>query len=177
MNKAAFLDRDGTIIIDMVYLNDPEKIHVFPESYEAIRLLNSKGFIVILATNQSGIARGLVQEENLHTINNKIIEDFKANDALISDVYYCPHPVDGGCECRKPNAGMLQMGAEKHNIDLSQSWMVGDRMTDVVAGNNAGCKGSILLQNDTTPPIDTKYGTPKHICDGILTAAHLMVST
>src|ERR1039457_3271480 len=94
LNKAAFLDRDGTIIFDMVYLNDPAKIKVFEESYEALRLLNSAGYKVILITNQSGVARGLVDENILKSINQMIIDDFKKNGAIITGAYYCPHPVD-----------------------------------------------------------------------------------
>jgi D-glycero-D-manno-heptose 1,7-bisphosphate phosphatase len=174
MAKAAFLDRDGTIIRDMVYLNDPAKIEVFKESYEAIKLLNKNGFLVILATNQSGVARGIVDETVLRKINAIIAEDFKNHGAVITDTYYCPHPVDGGCQCRKPNPGMLVQAAKKYGIELDKSWMVGDRMTDVVAGLGAGC-GSILLQNETTPPIDPAYPKPEIICQNILTAAQLIV--
>ncbi len=173
-NKAVFLDRDGTVIVDMVYLNDPEKILVYEESYEAIKKLNDAGYLVILATNQSGVARGIVQESNVKLINKMIMDDFKSRGAQIIDAYYCPHPVDGGCHCRKPNPGMLEMASEKHGIDLSKSWMVGDRMTDVVAGLKAGCK-SILLQNSTTPPIEPQFGTPPHISENILTAANLIL--
>lgn len=174
MPKAAFLDRDGTIIRDMVYLNDPAKIEVFKDSYEALKLLNKHDFTVILATNQSGVARGIVKEEILKQINSIITEDFKKHGAIITATYYCPHPVDGGCACRKPNPGMLQEAAKRFNIDLSQSWMVGDRMTDVVAGLAAGCQ-SILLQNETTPPMDPAYPKPENICSNILTASQLIV--
>jgi D-glycero-D-manno-heptose 1,7-bisphosphate phosphatase len=173
-SKAAFLDRDGTIIKDVVYLNDPNRIEVFKESYEAIKLLNNNGFMVILATNQSGVARGIVDENILKKINLMIIEDFKNHGAIIHDVYYCPHPVDGGCACRKPNAGMIIEGAKKYGVDLKKSWMVGDRMTDVEAGLRAGCQ-SILLQNETTPPIDPTFDAPKNICENILVAAKFMI--
>ncbi|MDZ4677588.1 MAG: HAD family hydrolase [Oligoflexia bacterium] len=173
-SKAAFLDRDGTIIKDVIYLNDPNRIETYKESYEAIKLLNENGFKVILATNQSGVARGIVDENILKKINSMIVEDFKKNGAIIHDVYYCPHPVDGGCICRKPNAGMLQQAGQKYDIDMKLSWMVGDRMSDVEAGLRAGCQ-SILLQNETTPPIDTSYAAPKYIASNVLEAAKLMI--
>ena len=174
MSKAVFLDRDGTIIRDMTYLNDPLQIEVFQESYEAIKALNAKGYIVILVTNQSGVARGIVQMENLLKINALIIEDFRKKGAVITEAYFCPHPVDGGCQCRKPNAGMLQTAAQKHNIDLKKSWMVGDRMTDVEAGRRAGCR-SILLQNETTPPIDPAWVPAEFITLNMLTASQLVI--
>jgi D-glycero-D-manno-heptose 1,7-bisphosphate phosphatase len=175
MRKAVFLDRDGTIIRDMIYLNDPEKIEVFAESYPALKMLHDRGYLIILVTNQSGVARGFVQLENLHKINQLIGEDFKNHDTVITDVFYCPHPVDGGCECRKPNTGMLKDAARRHGIDLKLSWMIGDRMTDVEAGRRAGCR-SILLQNETTPPIDQQWSAPEIICRDVLEAAELIIS-
>jgi D-glycero-D-manno-heptose 1,7-bisphosphate phosphatase len=175
--KAVFLDRDGTIIRDMIYLNDPTKIEVFKESYPALKLLHDNGYLIVLVTNQSGVARGVVQLENLHKINDLISEDFGRRETVISAVYYCPHPVDGGCECRKPNAGMLKEAAIKYEIDLSVSWMIGDRMTDVECGRRAGCRGSILLQNETTPPIDPNFEKPNIVCRDVLDAAELILRT
>jgi len=174
MKKAVFLDRDGTIIRDVIYLNDPTKIEIYPESYEALKLLNDHGFLIVLATNQSGVAKGIVDEKNVILINQMIMDTYREQGIEIHDAYYCPHPVDGGCECRKPNAGMLKRGAEKFGIDLKQSWMVGDRMSDVEAGIRAGSQ-SILLQNDETPPIDPQYSPPKTICRDVLEAAKFIV--
>ena len=136
-------------------------------------MLNDQGFLVILSTNQSGVARGVVVEENLIKINELIIEDFKNHGVTITAAYYCPHPVDGGCECRKPNSGMLKTAAAKYSIDLKDSWMVGDRMTDVEAGRRAGCR-TILLKIQATPPIDPAYVKPEIICSDILDAAKII---
>lgn len=174
MKKAVFLDRDGTIIKDMIYLNDPEKIFVFPEAYEAITILNKAGYLIILATNQSGVARGIVKEENLKLINQMIIDDFKKRDALIHDVYYCAEAVDSGSFHRKPSPGMLLEAAKKYDIDLKKSWMVGDRMTDVEAGRRAGCR-SILLKNETTPPIEGDFEAAENILHDILEAARFIL--
>ena len=168
--KAVFLDRDGTIIKDMIYLNDPAKIEVFPESYEAIELMNKQNYLVILATNQSGVARGIVKESILQEINSIIIEDFKTKGAIIHDVYYAPDAVDSGSFNRTPQPGMLLQAAQKYDIDLKKSWMVGDRMTDVEAGLRAGCR-SILLQNELTPPIDKEFAAPQIIVKNVLQAA------
>ena len=172
--KAVFLDRDGTIIRDMIYLNDPALIETFQESYEALKLLHDDGFLILLATNQSGVAKGIVDEKNLIKINELITLDFKNKGVVITAALYCPHPVDGGCECRKPNAGMLKSAAKKYSIDLKKSWMVGDRMTDVEAGRRAGCR-SILLQNSLTPPIDPSYEKPEVICSDVLAAAQFIL--
>lgn len=118
MKKAVFLDRDGTVIIDRIYLNDPKGIEVYKESYEALQLLHNEGYLIFLVTNQSGVARKLVQEENVKKINSIIIEDFASRGTVISGAYYCPHPVDGGCLCRKPNSGMLEQAAREHGLDL-----------------------------------------------------------
>lgn len=174
MKKAVFLDRDGTIIKDMIYLNDPAKIEVFSESYEAIKLLNDNAFQVFIVTNQSGVARGIVDEYILKKINSLLLEDLKKRRALISEVYYCPHPVDGGCPCRKPNPGMLLAAIQKHDIDPKKSWMIGDRMSDVEAGIRAGCQ-SILLQNHMTPPVDPSYEPAKFISENILTACEFII--
>ena len=175
MTKAVFLDRDGTIIRDIVYLNDPDKIETFTESYEAIKALNANGYLVFLATNQSGVARGIVDENILKKINAMITQDFKNHGAIITESFYCPHAVDAGCLCRKPNPGMLKTAALRHGVDLAHSWMIGDRMTDVVAGRNAGCQ-TILLQNETTPPVDPTYPKAENICDGLLSASKLIIA-
>lgn len=175
MKKAVFLDRDGTVIIDRIYLNDPKGIEVYKESYEALQLLHSEGYLIFLVTNQSGVARGLVHEENVKKINSMIIDDFGTRGTVISGAYYCPHPVDGGCICRKPNAGMLEKAAQEHGLDLKKSWMVGDRMSDVEAGRRAGSRG-ILLQNDTTPPLDGNFTVAEFVSVNVLEAAKLIIS-
>jgi D-glycero-D-manno-heptose 1,7-bisphosphate phosphatase len=174
MKKAVFLDRDGTVIIDRIYLNDPKGIEVYKESYEALQLLHNEGYLIFLVTNQSGVARKLVQEENVKKINSIIIDDFASHGTVISGAYYCPHPVDGGCICRKPNGGMLIQAAKEHDVDLKKSWMVGDRMSDVEAGRRAGSKG-ILLQNDTTPPIDGAFAPAEFVSLNVLEAAKLII--
>jgi D-glycero-D-manno-heptose 1,7-bisphosphate phosphatase len=175
MKKGVFLDRDGTIIRDVVYLSDPKRIEFFEESYEAIKRLNDKDFLVFIVTNQSGVARGFVTEEMVRHLNMLVIDDVKSHGALILDAAYCPHPVAGGCQCRKPNPGMILELSRKHDIDLKNSWMVGDRMSDVLAGENAGARG-ILLQNETTPPVGESIPTPKFISKNILTAADFIIA-
>src|SRR6185312_1891801 len=118
MKKAVFLDRDGTVIRDMVYLNDPSKIEIFPESYEAISLMNSAGFMVILVTNQSGVAKGIVQVENILKIHEILRATFEKKAAVIHDAFYAPFAADSDHFHRKPNPGMLMEAAQKYGIDL-----------------------------------------------------------
>lgn len=153
--KAIFFDRDGTLIYDEHYLNDYKKIRYLPEVFETLLQLKQVGFVFVVVTNQSGIARGLVTEEQMHKIHEVMIKDFKEHDIEFLDFYFSPHLPDSGHPYRKPNPGMLLAAAEKYNIDLSLSWMIGDKMGDVEAGHNAGCR-SILL---TSEPSNCEYST------------------
>ncbi|MEK6555664.1 MAG: HAD family hydrolase [Bdellovibrionota bacterium] len=139
-SKAIFLDRDGTLIVDKVYLNDPEQIEYLPGVFSALRELRDAGFIFLIVTNQSGIPRGLVSIDNLNEIHRRIRYAFSENGVDLQEFYYAPYPTDSEHPMRKPNPGMILQGAKDYNVDLSQSWMIGDRMIDVEAGHRAGVK-------------------------------------
>jgi D-glycero-D-manno-heptose 1,7-bisphosphate phosphatase len=153
MKKGIFLDRDGTIIIDKIYLNDVKEITYLPNVVEALRLLRDSGFAFFIATNQSGIARGLVDIRNLYLIHEKIRSDMAAHGIDFVGFYYAPYSVESNHFLRKPNPGMLLTAARDHGVDLKKSWMIGDRMSDVEAGNNAGTR-SILLANQPVEHAD-----------------------
>lgn len=142
--KAVFLDRDGTIIIDKVYLNDPHQVEFLPGAIQGLKALKKKGYLLIVVTNQSGIARGLVQKENLKKIHERMQELLKIENIQIDGFYYSPHAADSNHPMRKPNPGMLLQAAKEHRIDLAASFMIGDKPLDVEAGHRAGVK-SILL--------------------------------
>jgi D-glycero-D-manno-heptose 1,7-bisphosphate phosphatase len=146
--KAVFLDRDGTLIVDRIYLNDPELVEYLPGVFHALRLLRDEGFVFLVATNQSGIARGIVQIENLERIHQRMRADFAREGIDFLEFYYAPYMTDFNHPMRKPNAGMLERGALDFSIDLKRSWMVGDRMTDVEAGHRAGCRSALLGPGD-----------------------------
>lgn len=160
LKKAIFLDRDGTLIIDKVYLNDPDQIEYLPGVFEALRLLRDAGFTFIVATNQSGVARGIVSIANLDETHRRMQAEFARHGVDLSRFYYAPYSVESRHEMRKPNPGMLLMGARDHSIDLTQSWMVGDRWTDVEAGARAGCR-TVLLEGVEAPPTQHELG-PQH---------------
>lgn len=153
--KAIFLDRDGTINKYVGYLRTPEQFELLEGTGEAIRKINLSGYLAIVVTNQPVIARGEVTVDGLQQIHNKMETMLGKEGAYLDGVYYCPHHPDKGfageveelkivCECRKPKAGLLLQAAKDFNIDLSQSWMIGDSENDVLAGKNAGCKTAFL---------------------------------
>jgi histidinol-phosphate phosphatase family protein len=154
VKKAVFLDRDGTIIIDKVYLNDVKGIEYLPGALESLRKMQDAGFLLLIATNQSGVARGIVQLEVLHAIHDQIQKDCEAFGVKIDGFYYAPYSVESNHPMRKPNPGMLLTGAKEHRVDLSQSYMIGDRESDVEAGQKAGTKSILLSAAAATTAAD-----------------------
>lgn len=151
MERAVFLDRDGTIIEDFGYIDEIDRVKFVPSAGKSIKLLNDNGFMVFIITNQAGVARGYFSEETVEKINNYIKESFAQKGALIDAFYYCPHHMEGvveeyrrDCYCRKPNPGMIEEAARNFSINLEGSFVIGDKNSDIEAGHRAGCK-TILL--------------------------------
>lgn len=156
--KAVFLDRDGTINKYVGFLRDIDQFELIPGVAEAIKKINESGYLAIVITNQPVIARGEVTVEQLDKIHQKMATELGKSGAYIDAIYYCPHHPDKGfegevpelkvtCECRKPKPGLIFQAAKDFNIDLSQSYMIGDSSSDVQAGKAAGCKTILLPQN------------------------------
>jgi D,D-heptose 1,7-bisphosphate phosphatase len=147
---AVFFDRDGTLNIDPGYFSDPEKLELYAGVPEGIALLKSLGFLVIVISNQSGIARGYFTSDVVDCINNKINELLKVYKTGIDAFYYCPyHPdfnTEEECKCRKPSPKLVFDAAAEHNIDLKRSYFAGDSVADIQCGLNAGLK-TILVKN------------------------------
>ncbi len=150
--RAAFIDRDGTIVRGVEYLRSPDELEILPNAAEAIRRFNERGYLSIIVTNQSGIARGFFTEETLAVIHHRLLDMLSEEGARIDAVYYCPHLAGGAvepygidCQCRKPRPGMLEKAAREHDINLSESIMIGDTPADIMAGKAAGCK-TVLVQ-------------------------------
>lgn len=152
MKKAVFLDRDGVInevLTDRVkFVNKPKDLYFLPGVPEAIRKLNAVFDFIFVVTNQGGVGLGFMKEAQLKNIHDYMIEELKKDGAIIHDVAYCPHKPQAGCECRKPKSKMLVDLSEKYDVDLSQSYMVGDTDTDIMAGKGAGTKGVYLGERD-----------------------------
>jgi len=148
---AVFLDRDGTVNEDVGYPSSFEQIKIFPYSFEAIKKINKAGLLAIIVTNQSGIARGFFTEKDLLKIHEKMQEVFIQHGAHFDAIYYCPHyslKTSGSsniCKCRKPLPGMAQKAAKEFNIDLKRSYMIGDKVEDILFGINIGAKSILVL--------------------------------
>ena len=145
--KAIFLDRDGVINKEVSYLSNPNDFEFIEGSIEALKILKQKGFLIIIITNQAGIARGFFTEETLEAIHSKMIRILKQNNIELDDIYYCPHHPEftGPCDCRKPNIGMLLKAQLEYNIDLTNSYIVGDTLNDIQTGKAARCKTVLVL--------------------------------
>ncbi|CAK9250351.1 unnamed protein product [Sphagnum jensenii] len=152
IRRAVFLDRDETINEDPGYLDDPEKVKLLPGVGEALGELKKAGYLLVVVTNQSGVGRGLISLDALVRIHERLNELLKKFGAEIDHFECCVHHPDANCDCRKPKPKLLQMSADYLGIDLSRSFMVGDRHTDVMAGIAAGCQGSIFLKTDSKIP-------------------------
>lgn len=146
-NKAIFLDRDGVINKEVNYLSDPEEFELLEGTVEALKIMKHQGYLLIVITNQSGLARGYFSEETLNDIHTKMKRLLNDGGVELDDIFYCPHHPEftGECSCRKPKPGMLLEAKEKYEIDLSRSYMVGDTLSDIKAGKNAGCKTVFVL--------------------------------
>ncbi|MDI6757607.1 MAG: HAD family hydrolase [Endomicrobiia bacterium] len=143
--KAVILDRDGTLIVEKNYLRRVGDVNLIPGAARALASLRRAGYTLIIATNQSGVARGYLKEKKLRAINRKLSRELAARGATISAVYYCPHPVDGKCGCRKPATGMIEAARKRFGFDPKRSFCVGDKITDVEFGHNAGMKSALVL--------------------------------
>src|SRR5215204_4115264 len=165
--KAVFIDKDGTLIPDIPYNVDPDLITLEKETIEGLRLMKDDGFLLIVISNQSGVARGYFTEEELERVWNKISGVLQKHQLAIDAFYYCPHYPDAVikqyallCDCRKPLPGLILKAANELKIDLSQSWMIGDILNDVEAGNRAGCSTILIDNGNETEWVTSLVRTP-----------------
>jgi D-glycero-D-manno-heptose 1,7-bisphosphate phosphatase len=183
MNKAVFIDKDGTLVKDVPYNVDPALVAYPLHTMEALRLLQDLGYVLIIVSNQSGIAKGYFSEWELTLLINKIQLDMEAQRIRIAAFYYCPHFPDTiieefakSCTCRKPQPGMLLQAAEDFEIDLSRSWMIGDILDDMEAGKKAGCKTILLnVGNETEWKMD-RFRVPDYNTQNMLEAANIILN-
>ena len=148
-NKAVFLDRDGVLNREMGdYVCHFEDFELL-DNFDALKTLQDKGYLLIVATNQGGLAKGWYSEDELAKMHSYLKETYNKHGVKITDIFYCPHHPDftGDCDCRKPKPGLLLQGIAKYNIDPSKSYFIGDRERDVEAGTAAGVKGILVDSN------------------------------
>jgi D,D-heptose 1,7-bisphosphate phosphatase len=150
---AVFLDRDGTMMVDVGYLKDPAQIKLFSQTANALKALRKAGYYLFVVTNQSGVARGYFSEAQVKKVHQKLQGMLRAQGAKIDAFFYCPHHPSGkvkslskNCACRKPSPGMIRQASKHYAIDLKNSFVVGDKMDDLLLAQNAKVVGGILVR-------------------------------
>lgn len=171
--RAIFLDRDGVINEDSeAFITTTDQVRVFPSVSQAIRSLREIGFLIIVVSNQSGVGRGLLSEATLGEINNTIRNELKKDGAELDAMYHCPHLPTDNCSCRKPRNGMLIQASKDFNLDTSESYMVGDKPSDIACGESSGCTTILCLSGQSKGFDPRKFvAYPDYICVDLLSAS------
>lgn len=178
---AVFLDRDGTITEEVGYVNHESRVRVLPRSAEAIKLLNDHGVLAVIVTNQSGVARGYFDEALVGRVHQRLISLLKEKGAVLDGIYYCPHhpsiglpPYRQVCKCRKPDTGLLERAAAEMSIDLSRSYVVGDRVKDIEFGKRMNLKSVFVLTGYGKGEYEYQHDRwtvePDHVAEDLLDA-------
>jgi D-glycero-D-manno-heptose 1,7-bisphosphate phosphatase len=181
MKRAVFIDRDGTINVEKEYLYLPDEFEFIPGAAKAIRLLNEAGFMVVVVTNQSGVARGYYTEEDVHLLHRHISKRLEMEGSRVDAWFYCPHHPSGRgsyalpCLCRKPLPGMLREAALRFDIDLDSSIMIGDKLVDIEAGRAAGCR-SILVKTGYGAEMESLVPEEVEVFADLLAAAEMITN-
>jgi D-glycero-D-manno-heptose 1,7-bisphosphate phosphatase len=180
--RAVFLDRDGTLVRERGYVTAPEMVEVLPGVPEALVLMRGAGWKLFVVTNQACVAKGLVTEDELAGIHQRLVAMLGAEGALLDGIYFCPHHPDGSvpdyaieCACRKPRAGLLEQAAREHHLDLAACVMVGDTQRDLDAGRAAGTR-TVLVRTGKGAALTPDPG-PDHAAADLLAAAGWIVGT
>lgn len=184
MNRAVFLDKDGTLIKDVPYNIDPLLIELEKGAIEALLRLQQRGYQLVIISNQSGIALDFFSEQNFLQLRDYILRLFETLGVGFNGFYYCPHHPKGkninyrkSCDCRKPAPGLLLQAAKELNIDLTASWMIGDILNDVEAGAQAGCK-TILINNGNETGWDlSTIRTPTYVATDLSEVASYILNS
>lgn len=166
---AIFLDRDGVIIKEKNFLIDPDDIEFIPETIEAFDRINDK-FAKVIVSNQSGISRGLFSAEDVEKFNEALSNKLSEKGIFIDGWYFCPHGPDDDCKCRKPQPGMIFTAAVELNIDLENSWIIGDKSSDIAAGKSAGVRAILVKTGYGGNEDNASEAAPIYIANNILDA-------
>ena len=177
LRRAVFLDRDGVLNEDRAYLARVEDFVLLPGAAAAVAELNRAGWAVFVFTNQSGVARGLVNSEQLTAIHARLNAGIRSAGGELTAIYFCPHGPDSDCDCRKPKPGMLQAAAREHAIDLSASVVIGDTPRDLAAGKAVGCRAILVLSGLTRAYDPGAFPDPRpdFVCADLSAAAALLL--
>jgi len=181
MNRAVYIDRDGTINEDMGNMNNLDRFNLLPRSAAAIKLINENKLKAVVVTNQSGIALGFFSVAFLNVVHEKMVRELSIHGAAVDAIYYCPHSPHGvhdeyrvQCACRKPQPGMLEQAAKEMGIDNSNSFVVGDKLVDIELAKKAGARGILVLtgygKGEHTHRMPNSDVRPDYIADDLYTA-------
>jgi histidinol-phosphate phosphatase family protein len=181
--RAVFLDKDGTLVEDVPYNVDPGRVRLAPGAAAALRRLHDAGFLLVVVSNQSGVARGYFPEEALKAVEGHLREVLGKGGVPLAGFYYCPHHPEGkvpafavACDCRKPAPGLVLRACRELRIDPSRSWLVGDILHDVEAGRRAGCR-TVLVDNGNETEWDLSPGrVPHHRAPDLAAAAAVILA-
>lgn len=179
-SRAIFLDKDGTLVEDVPYNVDPALLRFTPHALPALRRLQQAGYRLVIVSNQSGLATGRFTSAQLSVLRTALLAKLQDEGGIeVTGFYVCPHApasADGqGCECRKPQPGMLTLAAQAHGLDLQRSWMVGDILDDVEAGHRAGCRSVLLDRGGETEWKRSELRVPEHVCTDLGEAAEVIL--
>lgn len=172
IRPAVFIDRDGTLIEEVNFLSRVQDLEVFSFTPKAIRMLKDRGFLVIVVTNQSGIGRNIYTETDMHAIHAKIQRELGDS---IDAFYFCPHLPCDGCECRKPGLGMIEAARRDFDIDMTRSWMIGDKKIDVETGFKAEIKTAMVRTGYGSQHVNDMERSPDIIAVDLLNAVELLL--
>jgi heptosyltransferase-2 len=174
-NKAVFVDRDGTLIHDRNFISKIEDVEFVPGSIKAVKIFKDLGYKVVMVSNQSGIGRGILTKEIVNIINEFILNQLREEGLELEGVYYCPHSPEENCECRKPNLEMVNQASSKLNLNLKNSWAIGDKFSDVMLGKNMGGRGGLVLTGYGKKELEKIRGNsdakPDFVAEDLLDAA------
>lgn len=181
--KAVFLDKDGTLVENVPYNVDPEKIRLAAGAGAGLQALHAAGFQLIVITNQSGVAHGRFHEEDLWPVEERIRQLLAGYGVPLSGFYFCPHHPDGivrryskGCFCRKPSPGLLFKAAREHNLNLAASWFIGDILNDVEAGRRGNCRTILIDNGNETEWKLSPLRQPHYTVKDLFSAAEVILS-
>ena len=179
MNRAVFLDRDGTIIKDKGYINDIKDVEFYSFSFDCLKELQ-KSFLLFIITNQPGVGKGLIETDNLDRIHSFILKKMSEHAIDIEEVYICPHLKEERCECRKPNTFFIHAAREKYSLDIENSYIIGDHPSDIELAIRANANGIYLLTGHGQKhyPELTPFQKQKiKICSSLKTATHTILKS
>lgn len=178
LRPAVFLDRDGVLNRDSEdFVRTVDDVEMLPGVPEAVKALNDAGFLTVVVTNQSGIARGFFTEDVLTQIHRKLIPQVESDGGRISGIYHCPHLPEVGCECRKPSPGMLIRAAREHGIDFANSFLVGDRAEDIACGFGVGVRTVLVLSGKSSAGDHENFQyRPNYVAESLTGAAEWIIS-